>query len=247
MFQPHGTSPQLHWTCQRLLAAGLPCKVPEASPIWLPPEWEGYLAGNCWLDLATDDSLALAARAEYCQQHGVSLVEICASWQPQGETMGFMLLCGSAERPCCSAVQWLDHCAPLTGAWLHCGPSGSARYTQHVLHALQHAWQLAWQQSPSTGKPQLLDWEVLMQQQWHIADKLLQLSQAYLSSHGITPDPADSSMLRQRFALPPSHQQHFAANLALLIVLAMQQRDTLHDILQQIFKHLQPHTAPTPD
>jgi hypothetical protein len=243
MFQPHGTSPQLHWTCQRLLAAGLPCEVPEAKPTWLPPDWEGYLAGHCWLDLAMDDSQSLAARTEHCQQHGIALVEICTNWQPQGEVLGFMLLCGSNAPPSPAAVQWLDHCAPLPGAWLHCGPSGSARFTHHVMQALQHAWQLALRQGAATGRPQRLDWEALMQQQWQLADKLLQLSQAYLHSHGIVPDPADSATLRQRFALPPSHQQHFAANLALLIVLAMQQRDTLHDILQQVFSRLQPQTA----
>ncbi|NWK76941.1 hypothetical protein [Aquitalea sp. LB_tupeE] len=240
MFQPHGISPQLHWTCQRLLAAGLPCQVPEESPLWLPADWEGYLAENCWLDLATDNSQALAGRAEHCRQHGIQLVEVCGSWLPQGESMGFMLLCGSNALPAPAAMQWLDHCAPLPGAWLHCGPCGSARYTHHVMQALQHAWQLGWQHNPTTAKPQQLDWEALMQQQWQLADKLLQLSQAYLRSHGMAPDPTDSATLRQRFAQPPSRQQHFAANLALLIVLAMQQRDTLHDIWQQVSAALQP-------
>lgn len=240
MFQPSGTAPHLHWLSQRLRLRSLLRPAEATAPGWLQNGWLGYAADDCWLDLAADDSKALELRVQHCQQQHITPVEICGQWQPQGEQLGFMLLCGSALPLPASAMQWLDAIAPLPGAWLHCGPAGSARYTQHVLNAMQYAWQQAWQQLPAGSTPSAINWEQAMQQQLELADKLLTLSRHYLLQQGIDADGQDADTVRLQFSLAPASQAHFAANLALLIVLAMQQRDTLHATLQQVFSTLHP-------
>lgn len=240
MFQPSGTAPHLHWLSQRLRQRSLLQPAESAAPAWLPHDWLGYAADDCWLDLASDDSSALELRLHHCQQQHITPVEICGQWQPQGEQLGFMLLCGGTLPLPANAIHWLDTIAPLPGAWLHCGPTGSARYTLHVMNAMQYAWQLAWQQMPASTTPVAINWEQAMQQQMEMADKLLTLSQHYLQQHGIDAASHDAASVRTQFSLPPGQQTHFAANLALLIVLAMQQRDTLHASLQQVFSTLHP-------
>jgi hypothetical protein len=240
MFQPFGTAPYLHWLSLRLRQRGLLLPADETAPDWLPTGWQGYTADNCWLDLGDDDSSALNLRLLHCQQQQVIAVEICGQWQPQGEQLGFMLLCGSALPLPANASRWLDNMAPIPGAWLHCGPAGSARYTLHVMNAMQYAWKLAWQHLPASATPSAINWEQCMQQQMAVADKLLSLSLRYLQQQGIDAAGHDAETVRTQFSLPPGQQTHFAANLALLIVLAMQQRDTLHSTLQQIFSTLQP-------
>lgn len=240
MFQPSGTAPYLHWLSLRLRQRGLLLPAGATAPSWLPTDWQGYATEDCWLDLGDDDSSALDLRLLYCQQRQVSAVEICGQWQPQGEQLGFMLLCGSPLPLPATASHWLDNMAPLPGAWLHCGPAGSARYTLHVMNAMQYAWQQAWQHLPASTTPSAINWEQAMQQQMKVADKLLVLSQHYLQQQGIDAAGHDAQTVRAQFSLPPGQQTHFAANLALLIVLAMQQRDTLHSTLQQVFSTLQP-------
>jgi hypothetical protein len=166
MFQPFGTAPHLHWLSLRLRQRGLLLPADETAPDWLPTGWQGYTADNCWLDLGDDDSSALNLRLLHCQQQQVIAVEICGQWQPQGEQLGFMLLCGSALPLPANASRWLDNMAPIPGAWLHCGPAGSARYTLHVMNAMQYAWKLAWQHLPASATPSAINWEQCMQQQW---------------------------------------------------------------------------------
>lgn len=243
MFQPSGTAPHLHWLSLRLRQRGLLLDAGSIAPDWLPDDWQGFTASDCWLDVACDDSAKLALRMQHCQQQHLAAVEICGQWQPQGEQHGFLLLCGGALPLTSSTIRWLDTIAPLPGAWLHCGPVGSARYTLHVMNALQYAWQLAWQQLPSGSRPSAINWEQAMQQQFAMADKLLALSQQYLQQHDIPLAGQDAETVRTRFSLPPGQQTHFAANLALLIVLAMQQRDILHATLHKVFHTLQPQPA----
>lgn len=238
MFQPQGSAPHLHWLSQRLQARSL-LRATGARPAWLPGDWQGFAGESCWLDLAADDSHHLLQRAGHCQQHGIALLEVCGQWLPQGEQFGFMLLCGGELTATSEARSWLDCAAPLAGGWLHCGPPGSARYTLHVINAMRHAWQLALQQLPANGQPCSINWEALMQQQSELADKLYLLSAGYLQRQGIDAAACSASEARRNFALPVAAQSHFAANLAILIVLAMQQRDTLHSMLQQVFATLQ--------
>lgn len=240
MFQPQGSAPHLHWLSQRLQAGGLLRAAGARLPAWLPVAWQGFAGEHCWLDLAADDSGRLLERAAHCRQHDIALLEVCGQWLPQGEHFGFMLLCGGELPASSEARHWLDCAAPLAGGWLHCGPLGSARYTLHVINAMRHAWQLALQPLPATGQPSCINWEQLMQQQSELADKLYLLSASYLQRQGIDAAAYSASEARSNFALPVAAQSHFAANLAILIVLAMQQRDTLHSMLQQVFTTLHP-------
>ncbi|MBA4708882.1 hypothetical protein [Aquitalea aquatica] len=238
MFQPQGSAPHLHWLSQRLQARTLLRAAGARLPAWLPADWQGFAGERCWLDLATDDSGRLLERAEHCRQHDIALLEVCGQWLPQGEQFGFMLLCGGELPATSEARSWLDCAAPLAGGWLHCGPLGSARYTLHVINAMRHTWQLALQALPATGQPSCINWEQLMQQQSELADKLYLLSASYLQRQGIDAAAYSASEARSNFALPVAAQSHFAANLAILIVLAMQQRETLHSMLQQVFSTL---------
>jgi len=234
MFQPQGNAPHLHWLCQRLQARGLLRATADALPAWLPAEWQGFAGEHCWLDLASDDSDGLMQRSQLCRQHQTDCIEICGQWLPQGAQFGFMLLCGGERTALQRAAPWLDCNAPLDGGWLHCGPLGSARYTWHVLNAIQHGWQLLLQQIPVDGQPVAINWEWLLQQQNQLCDMLYQLSSHYLQRQGIDPKLISPDAARSNFALPCGEQAHFAANLAILIVLALQQQETLHTLLQQL-------------
>ncbi|MTD32755.1 hypothetical protein [Paludibacterium denitrificans] len=141
-----GNAPYLPRFLHRLAAQGVvayPTPHHLAQHGWLPAAWQGFLADNTLLDLTTDNTEQLLATQTLAQQHGKTLIEVSGSFLPAGAAHGFMLLVGySGELP--NAAQlWLDAAAPAPGAWLPCGPVGSARFTRYILDAMRFARQQA--------------------------------------------------------------------------------------------------------
>jgi|GEM_PF-4408560 len=236
MFQAQGHALHINWLSRRLQAHAVLQPAGAAMPDWLPAQWQGFASTACWLDLGDDNTSALLQRQQHCQQQGLAMAEICGQWQPQGEQFGFMLLCGT-ELPVADPIHsWLDCCAPAPAAWLHCGPVGSARYTRNVINTMEHACLLTLKQLSMHVSPTAIHWEQILSEQTVLADKLYQLSRRYLQQCNISPDGWSSQQAASNFALPPAQQSHFAANLAMLIVLAMQQRDAMQQLLQLAFE-----------
>lgn len=232
-----GSATQLHWLQQRLAGRGLPALADAGDPPdWLPADWQGfYLPPDSWLNVDPDHQATLLPRREQCQHHGIRLLELDGAWQPLGRDFGFMLLLGAEHAPSAAAITLLDALAPLPGAWLRCGPVGSARYTRQVWEALlfilrRHA-------PPTTGTPIALDWETTLRQQWQLWEQLLLLSRRYLDEHALAADNADA---RQAFAKAPSQQEHYAASLARLIVAA----GGCHDAWRQLWETLPSQAKP---
>lgn len=210
-YRMRGQAPHLSWFLRRLEAQGLAAGRDHGAPSVLPADWIGVELEGHWLDLAQDGDQALAERLDYCRQAGIELVELAGEWLPPAAEHGFMLLVGNAPQPDSAAWQVLDALAPQAGCWLRCGPAHSARFCQRAFSALLHACHAAL--PPPEPLARSMPWEALLQAQWQLADKLRQLSAAYLAERvGLQP-PYPSPL--------PESARHYAANLARGIVLAL--------------------------
>ncbi|OHX13251.1 hypothetical protein BI347_06835 [Chromobacterium sphagni] len=233
-YRIRGHAPHLPWFLRRLEARGLTPASESDLPARLPSDWTGIALADCWLDLARDGDQPLAQRQARCQAEGLAFIELSGDWQTLAAEHGFMLLAGCAAPPAGDAQLLLDALAPQAGCWLHCGPAHSARFCQRVFAALLHAGHAAL--PLPDGQPRALQWEQMLASQWQLADRLRQLAQAYLLKHlGQTPPyPAP---------LPPA-AQHFAANLARSIMLALPDQQNWPALLEQLGAILAAHPPP---
>lgn len=236
-----GNAPYLPWFLHRLAAQGVvayPTPHHLAQHGWLPAAWQGFLADNTLLDLTTDNTEQLLATQTLAQQHGKTLIEVSGAFLPAGAAHGFMLLVGySGELPN-TAQLWLDAAAPAPGAWLPCGPVGSARFTRYILDAMRFAWQqaLADLTPQSSQDPLHIDWQQLFQKQLTLAENMLALARQYLKRHGLDTETLETSTVLSDFSTPAREQAHFAANLARMIVLALGLGQAVQEIFSTIMQ-----------
>ncbi|WP_215777612.1 6-phosphogluconate dehydrogenase [Paludibacterium sp. B53371] len=200
----------------------------------------GLLADSVLIDTGPGSIEARHRMAAHCSEAGLGYAELAGQWQALGVPFGFALFVGTDPDTRDALTPLLDALAPQAGAWLPAGPAASARFAAQVFDALSMACALACQAgwSQPGQLPHTPDWGAFFLQQQQLADKLLALSQHYLS---LFPDETgaesqDPWQQLAHFSHPPREQEHFSANLARLIVLALSQREAQ----QAIFTRLMP-------
>ena len=221
-----GHCPQLQWIAERLRAAGH-----RLAPAAGDDDGCALFAPGLRLELsdhAPADWDALAG------QHAGALVDVSGPWHPLGARYGFCLYAGGDAAALDTARPLLDALAPAPGAWLACGPLGSASFVHQVLDALLFACGLlgrAGWSSPGE-RPSPPDWAALFAEQRLLAAQLLRLAQRYLAHHPAPQAPTDA--LLAALATPPGQHPHYAQLLAQWLQLGLE-----HDEhLQRVFDAL---------
>lgn len=156
---------------------------------------------------------------------------------PLQQQLGFMLFVAGPARPDPTLSRYLDQLAPAPGAWLYCGPHGSARFCRQIFDALFYLC------GPILGVPdstqaRLPDWPHLLQKQWQLAEQLLALCQAYRHQHQ-DPPLAELASLLTAMATPPAQQDHFALALARLLQAGLQQQANCQQAFMLLWQRLQ--------
>lgn len=238
-----GSAPHLPWLAARLAAQGWHVRQADAPVAGIADG--ALLAGQQLLDCGARTLGERHALAADCRAQGLDYAECAGHWLPPGVQYGFALYVGCDRAQRRRFAPLLDALAPRRAAWLHCGPSGAGWYAAHVVDALSAACALAMQAGWSTpgGTLHTPDWQAFFAGQAQLADRLLALSQRYLA---LCPAPAadrdDPWQSLAAFRRPPAEQDHFAGNLARLVVLALGQGIEL----QRIFETLAARAAATP-
>jgi len=198
-------------------------------------EWSGLLVDNILVDTGSTGLLQRHQLAAQCPHHGWAYAELAGHWLNLGVEHGFPLFAGTNADTRDQLQPVLNALAPQAGAWLYCGPAGSGCYASRIFDAISVIYVLALKAGwPAPGEaPRPLDWNAFFSQQQDLANRLLELSELYLSLHSET-TALNAEQQLAAFSLPPALQTHFAANLARLIVLSLGQ----HQALQQIFDQL---------
>ena len=159
-------------------------------------------------------------------------VELASMSHPLASEYGFMLFVGASPALCERARPLLDALAPVPGAWLWCGPMGSAQFCQRVFDAVLHihgpllSEQLL---SPRTTP----DWADFFTRQLDLADKLRQLADDYRARHH-DHEPLTLETLAPWLTLPPKQQSHYALTLARLLSLALAQQQAIQPLFEQL-------------
>ncbi|TDR82655.1 6-phosphogluconate dehydrogenase [Paludibacterium purpuratum] len=242
-----GSTEHDQWFARRLLAHGF--EVSEASQSEHPftratggNAGPGLLADRHLIDTGASGIEARHHLASDCRDAGFGYAEIAGPWQAFGQQYGFALFIGAAPETLDTLTPLFDALAPQAGAWLPCGPAGAGRFAAQIFDALSMACALACQAGWSTPghTPQPPDWGAFFLQQQVLADKLLALSQLYLSLYPETEEAESPWQQLAAFSQPPRQQAHFAANLARLITLALTQREAQQEMLTQLMGGLSP-------
>lgn len=221
--------------------------LPAALTVPLPrQDYSGLMLDGLLIDTDNSGLITRLQLARTCQQHGLAYAELAGHWVSLGVQFGFPLFVGTRLENRQRLLPLLDQLAPQAGAWLYCGPPGAACYASRVFDALAQVgaliYRAGWSQPDAT--PTAPDWQAFFAQQSMLAEKLLQLSELYLSLH---PEHADLDLQQSLsdFSQPPVLQSHFSANLARLIVLALSPLQHCSvdgkSALQHIFNQLVPH------
>lgn len=235
-----GHAPHLDWIVHRLAGQGLSI-VPELprSP-FLVQDWLGLTAPGLLIDVSEASSDVIRHRAAVAHAIPVAYVELAAPWHPLGQQLGFMLFVGGDEAALAEATPILNALAPLSGAWLACGPAGAASFVYGLYSKLWQACMSALPKADSSESIDPPDWMALLQQQQALSSELFQTAEAYLNSLPETERPVPDASLLVEFARPPMLQPHYARTLAAVMVLALGQSQLTSDVFDQFWRN---HTA----
>lgn len=230
------------WFARRLARQGFVVDTEISLPAALrkplaQAEWTGLLVDNILVDTGSTGLVQRHQLAAQCPQHGWAYAELAGHWLSLGVEHGFPLFVGTHANTRDQLQPVLNALAPQAGIWLYCGPAGGGCYASRIFDAISVIYVLALKAGwPAPGEtPRPLDWNAFFSQQQDLANRLLQLSELYLSFH---PEMTELDVGQQlaAFSLPPALQTHFSANLARLIVLSLGQRQALQQIFDQLMQ-----------
>jgi hypothetical protein len=228
------------WFARRLSERGLPVDVDGTLPLpdlkrLLGQTWSGLVVNNMLVDTGATSMVQRHVLASTLHALGIEYAELSGQWLHHGTEFGFAIFTGINAAHRTQLAPLLDALAPQPGAWLHCGPPGSGCYASRIFDALAMACVLALRAGWSgPGEPtRAPDWIAFFSQQKVLADKLLELSRLYLSLHPAHPVKDPWKQL-ESFSQPPMHQEHFSANLARLLVLALGHHTATREILDSV-------------
>ncbi|SCK18010.1 hypothetical protein [Vogesella sp. LIG4] len=159
-------------------------------------------------------------------------LEINSPWLPPQSGNGFALLVAGQPGALEQARPLLDALALQPGAWLYCGPLGAASFCRRAFDLLFYlSGPLLLQQLPQPDS-KLIDWPTLLLQQQELLQQLAALCQDYLQQQGAAPITEQQQwQLLDEFRQPPARQQHFALNLARLLLLANELGENARQLL----------------
>ena len=205
-----------HALLQRLSGTALTVRAPARSPCLL------------WQQLRIHCGTMPLAKPPRLQPD----LEINSPWQPPAGNGGFALLVAGSRPALEQARPLLDALAVQPGAWLYCGPLGAASFCRRVFDVLFYlTGPLLLQQAPGSSQP--LDWPALLQQQQQLLTQLAALCRDYLQQQGaVVIGEAEQWQLLAEFQQPPAQQQHFALNLAQLLLLANNLGENARQLLE---------------
>jgi len=207
-----GNAPHLSWFGQRLTTQGIAVSTMPA-PAGLG-DWVGLCSGSLCIDTANGLHWTRQQHAARCSALKLDYLELAGPWQEQGGQWGFILFVGGDAPALEQARPLLDALAPLPGAWLHCGPAGSASFTAAVFATLSQPLAALPQLTPERSPHDARDWQALLGKQLETTRRLGQLARDYLTSQGL-PEVAPS------LAEPPPHYASLLAQLLLVIASAL--------------------------
>ncbi|MEQ6291975.1 hypothetical protein ACFPAG_15325 [Vogesella sp. GCM10023246] len=160
-------------------------------------------------------------------------LELNSPWLPPQASSGFALLVAGQRQALQQAQPLLDALAPQAGGWLYCGPLGAASFCRRVFDALFYLSGPLLLQAAASGQQTPIDWPALLLQQQELLQQLAALSRDYLQQQGEDAATADEQwQVLDDFRQPPLQQQHFARNLARLLLLA----DSLGENARQLLE-----------
>lgn len=165
-------------------------------------------------------------------------IELNACQHPLAQQYGFMLFVGCTPALREQARPLLDALAPLPGAWLWCGPRGSARFCRAIFDTLAYINGPLLSATLGSATP-LPDWQAFFREQQTLAQHLLALARRYRHAQHDDSTP-DLAALLQEFARPPHLHSHYALTLARLLELGLSQQQAMQDV----FSRLQQASAP---
>lgn len=203
--EAYGNSGTLTAVCTRLAAKGHALSRRDGP--------DALVCGRWFLDLSTPAPQAAQALAVL---HGNCYADLAAHWLPAGEQSGFAVYAGGAAAEA-SAVA--DALAPLPGAWLDCGPAGSATFSWQCVEALRYAQHLGLLHG---ALPDADEW---LRRQQQLLARLDELAGRYLACH---PAPAVCAP-----AFPAAGHPHFAQALALWLSHVLALRSAWQRLLEQ--------------
>lgn len=203
---------------QRLATGGLPYHAVASGDCCL--QWQHLLIHCGILPLTAMPAANLA-------------LELNSPWLPPQAGSGFALLVGGQREALQQAQPLLDALAPQAGSWLYCGPLGAASFCRRVFDALFYLSGPLLLQTATSGQSATIDWPSLLLQQQQLLQQLAALSRDYLQQQGETPATADEQwQVLNDFRQPPLQQQHFARNLARLLLLANSLGENAQQLLE---------------
>lgn len=189
---------------QRLASSGLPTSSVAADEHCL--QWQQLLLYCGCLPLAVTPAANIA-------------LELNSPWLPAQPSGSFALLVAGHHQALQQAVPLLNALAPQAGCWLYCGPLGAASFCRRVLDALFYLTGPLLLQTANISR-QAPDWPSLLLQQKELLQQLAALSRDYLQRQGEAPaTAAEQWQVLDDFRQPAPQQQHFARNLARLLLL----------------------------
>ncbi|TIC78730.1 aspartate-semialdehyde dehydrogenase [Crenobacter intestini] len=203
--EAYGNSSTLTAVCTRLAAAGHALTRRDGP--------DALVCGRWRIDLSAPTPQAAQALAAF---HGGRYADLAAHWLPAGERLGFAVYAGGAADEACAVA---DALAPLPGAWLDCGPAGSATFSWQCVEALRYAQHLGLLHG---ALPDADEW---LRRQQQLLTRLDELAGRYLACH---PAPAVYAP-----AFPAAGHPHFAQALALWLSHVLALRCAWQRLLEQ--------------
>lgn len=170
-------------------------------------------------------------------------LELNSPWLPLTGEDGFALLVAGPRPALEQAQPLLDALAVQPGAWLYCGPLGAASFCRRVFDVLFYLTGPLLLQQTQSAPQQPLDWPTLLQQQQLLLGRLAALCRDYLQQQGVDAVHEEQQwQLLAEFQQPPAQQQHFALNLAQLLLLANNLGENARQLLEQALRSMRPQS-----